>query len=62
LARPTAPFAGDLPRLDAQGSHWTEPQVVVEVEYLGRTEASRLRAPTYRGLRRDLAPADLRWE
>lgn len=62
LARPTAPFAGELPRLDARGSYWTEPHVVVEVEYLGRTEANRLRAPTYRGLRRDLAPADVRWE
>jgi bifunctional non-homologous end joining protein LigD len=62
LARPTAPFVGDLPRDDAVGSHWTEPQVVVEVEYLGRTEANRLRAPTYRGLRRDLGPADVRWE
>jgi bifunctional non-homologous end joining protein LigD len=62
LSRPTPPFAGELPRDDAVGSHWTDPQVVVEVEYLGRTEANRLRAPTYRGLRRDLAPADVRWE
>jgi bifunctional non-homologous end joining protein LigD len=62
LARATQPFAGELPRLDAHGSRWTEPQVVVEVEYLGRTEANRLRAPTYKGLRRDLAPSDVRWE
>jgi bifunctional non-homologous end joining protein LigD len=62
LTRPTPPFVGELPRDDAVGSHWTEPQVVVEVEYLGRTEANRLRAPTFRGLRRDLAPADVRWE
>jgi bifunctional non-homologous end joining protein LigD len=62
LARPTSPFAAELPRLDARGSNWTQPQVVVEVEYLGRTEANRLRAPTYRGLRRDLGPHDVRWE
>jgi bifunctional non-homologous end joining protein LigD len=62
LGRATSPFAGELPRLDAQGSNWTEPQVVVEVEYLGRTDASRLRAPTFRGLRRDISPLDVRWE
>lgn len=62
LSRSSSPFADELPRQDAQGSRWTEPRLVVEVEYLGRTEANRLRAPTYRGLRRDLAPVDVRWE
>ena len=35
---------------------------MVDVRYLGRTEAGRLRQPTYRGLRPDLGPADVRWE
>jgi bifunctional non-homologous end joining protein LigD len=62
LARETSPFADELPRLDAEGSRWVEPEVVVDVSYLGRTEANRLRQPTYRGLRADLGADDVRWE
>jgi bifunctional non-homologous end joining protein LigD len=62
LDRPTSPFREELPRLDAEGSRWSEPRVVVEVRYLRRTEANRLRQATYRGLRTDLSPSDVRWE
>jgi bifunctional non-homologous end joining protein LigD len=62
LDRPTSPFRDQLPRMDVEGSRWSEPQIVVEVRYLRRTEANRLRQPTYRGLRTDLSPADVRWE
>ncbi len=62
LHRDDSPFAEDLPRLDAQGSRWTDPRVVVDVRYLQRTGDGRLRQPTFRGLRSDLGPADVRWE
>jgi bifunctional non-homologous end joining protein LigD len=62
LDRATSPFREELPRVDVEGSRWSELRLVVEVRYLRRTEANRLRQPTYRGLRTDLSPADVRWE
>ena len=62
LDRATSPFRAELPRVDAVGSHWSEPRVVVEVGYLRRTEADRLRQPTFRGVRADLTATDVRWE
>lgn len=62
LTRDDSPFAAPLDRTDAAGSRWCEPTVVVDVRYLGRTEAGRLRQPTYRGLRPDLTSADVRWD
>jgi bifunctional non-homologous end joining protein LigD len=62
IGRADSPFAERLDRLDAAESRWCEPQVVVDVRYLGRTEAGRLRQPTYRGLRTDLTADDVRWE
>ncbi|WP_432544274.1 non-homologous end-joining DNA ligase [Kineococcus sp. SYSU DK002] len=52
----------DVPRPDAAGATFTEPVVVVEVRHLGRTTGGRLRQPTLRGLRSDLAPSDVREE
>jgi bifunctional non-homologous end joining protein LigD len=62
LGRDTSPFAAALPRLDAQGSRWSEPMVVVDVSHLGRTGGNRLRQPTFRGVRADLSADDVRWE
>ncbi|MFI7585775.1 non-homologous end-joining DNA ligase [Spongisporangium articulatum] len=62
LAVEVHPFADDVPREDARGTHWVRPEVVVEVRYLGRTEDGRLRQPVYRGIRTDLDPGDLRIE
>jgi bifunctional non-homologous end joining protein LigD len=62
IGRAESPFAERLERADALDSRWCEPKVVVDVRYLGRTEAGRLRQPTYRGLRPDLSPSDVRWE
>ena len=59
LALTASPFADELPRLDAQGTHWVEPVLVVDVESLGLGTQGRLRQPSYRGLRTDLSPADL---
>ena len=45
--------------MDARGTHWLEPVLVVDVDTHGPGHA-RLRQPSYRGLREDLAPDDLR--
>ena len=59
LARDAAPFVDEVPRLDALGTHWVEPIVVVDVEALGLSSQQRLRQPSYRGVRPDLSPEDL---
>jgi bifunctional non-homologous end joining protein LigD len=47
-----------VPREDAATARWVEPQVVVEVRHLGRTEGGRLRQPVFRGIRDDVEPDD----
>jgi len=59
LARPTSPSADEVPRIDALGTRWVEPVVVIDVESLGFAGQGRLRQPSYRGLRTDLTPEDL---
>jgi bifunctional non-homologous end joining protein LigD len=54
-----SPFAEDIPPVDAQGTIWVRPEVVVDVESLGLSAQGRLRQPAYRGLRADLSPAEL---
>jgi bifunctional non-homologous end joining protein LigD len=49
----------DVPRLDALGTRWVDPVVVVDVEALCLSTQQRLRQPSYRGVRPDLAPEDL---
>ncbi len=58
LARSDSPFADEVPRVDARGTRWVEPTVVVDVDTHG-TGYDRLRQPSYRGVRDDLAPEDL---
>jgi bifunctional non-homologous end joining protein LigD len=58
LARADSPFADEVPRVDATGTHWLEPVVVVDVDTHGRGY-QRLRQPSYRGVRTDLTPEDL---
>lgn len=60
FARERSPFVDDVPRVDALGTHWVEPVVVVDVEALGLSSQQRLRQPSYQGVRSDLAPEDLR--
>jgi bifunctional non-homologous end joining protein LigD len=62
LRRQTSPFDTPVPREDAVTARWVEPQVVVEVRHLGRTEGGRLRQPVFRGVRDDVEPDDVRDE
>ncbi|MBB6626862.1 DNA ligase [Nocardioides sp. KIGAM211] len=59
LARGASPFVDEVPRLDALGTHWVDPVLVVDVESLGLSSQQRLRQPSYRGVRPDLSPEDL---
>ena len=58
LTRPDSPFDDEVPRVDAAGTRWLEPVLVVDVDSHGRGY-ERLRQPSYRGLRTDLRPEDL---
>ncbi|MEP7036676.1 MAG: non-homologous end-joining DNA ligase [Actinomycetota bacterium] len=54
-----SPFFDEVPRVDATGTVWVRPEIVVDVQALGRSAQGRLRQPAYRGLRPDLSPRDL---
>jgi bifunctional non-homologous end joining protein LigD len=57
LERPDPPIAD--PGLAAvKGARWVRPELVCEVEYLEMTTVGKLRAPSFKGLRPDKAPAD----
>jgi bifunctional non-homologous end joining protein LigD len=58
LGRGESPFADEVPRVDAAGTFWLEPELVVDVETHG-LGYSRLRQPSYCGVRTDLTPEDL---
>jgi bifunctional non-homologous end joining protein LigD len=55
-----SPFSDEVPRVDAAGTVWVRPEVVVEVAALGVTDAGRLRQPSFQGIRFDLSPADVK--
>jgi len=59
LARSTNPFADDVPKVDALGTTWVEPILVVDIESLGPSAQGRVRQPSYVGVRSDLTPEDL---
>jgi len=52
--RPTSPFT-TVP----EKASWVEPTLVVEVEFTDWTPDGRLRHPSYKGVRPDLAPEDV---
>ena len=59
-AAPAAsPFATPVPPEHARGALWVEPRLVIEVAFAGWTQAGRMRAPSYRGLRADKDPAEV---
>jgi bifunctional non-homologous end joining protein LigD len=59
--RPTTPFIG-LSREEAVAARWCEPELVGEVSYTDWTPEQRLRQPSWRGLRPDKSPDDVRLE
>ena len=59
LLADASPFADEVPKVDAAGTVWVRPELVVDVAALGLTPAKRLRQPSYRGVRSDLTPEDL---
>lgn len=62
LQRPESPFATAVPRLYAKDAVWVEPVLVAEVDYTEWTREGRLRHPSYKGLRDDIDPQDVRRE
>ncbi len=59
LERRSSPFADEVPRAHARDVHWVTPRVVGEVAYGEWTRDGRLRHPTWRGLRADIASAEV---
>lgn len=59
LERGDSSFATEVPREDARGTTWVDPEVVIDVASLGRA-TGRLRQPSYLRVRTDLTAADLR--
>ena len=57
-----SPFNTTLPTQDAKGVTFVEPKLVGEVRYSERTSDGRLRQPSWRGLRPDKDPSEVRWE
>ena len=58
LTSERSPFADEVPRVDAAGTFWVEPRVVVDIDTHG-LGYERLRQPSYQGVRDDLNPEDL---
>ena len=58
LGTARSPFADEVPRVDALGTTWVEPAVVVDVDTHG-LGYDRLRQPSFQGVRTDLTPEDL---
>jgi len=59
LRRPDSPFDEPVPPEYAKPAVWVEPRLVVEVTFDRWTQAGRMRAPAYQGLRDDKDPADV---
>jgi len=57
-----SPFSAPLPRTELRGVTFVRPELVGEVRYGERTPDGRLRHPSWRGLRPDKSPAEVRWE
>jgi bifunctional non-homologous end joining protein LigD len=59
LRRATSPFGTSVPAEHARDAQWVEPRLVIQVAFAGWTQAGRMRAPSYRGLRTDKDPAEV---
>jgi bifunctional non-homologous end joining protein LigD len=58
LATGESPFEGRQP---PKLTHFVRPQLVARVDFTERTNAGTLRQPSYKGLRDDVAPRDVRF-
>jgi bifunctional non-homologous end joining protein LigD len=58
LTRSSSPFSDEVPRVDATGTTWVEPVLVVEIDTHG-AGYDRLRQPSFQGVRNDVTPEDL---
>jgi bifunctional non-homologous end joining protein LigD len=57
-----SPFNARLSNMDAKGVTFVRPELVGEVRYSERTSDGRLRQPSWRGLRPDKEPDEVKWE
>ncbi|MFN2472054.1 MAG: DNA ligase D [Gaiellaceae bacterium] len=64
LERPDPPFAVQpkMPRVRKGDVIWVEPRLVAEVEFSEWTHDGHLRQPSYKGLREDKSPREVRQE
>ncbi|WP_307724417.1 non-homologous end-joining DNA ligase [Cellulomonas xylanilytica] len=53
VPRDNSPFDDEVPAVDARGTRWCEPTVVLDVLYLARNPTGRLRQPVVRAVRTD---------
>lgn len=65
LPRETSPFDEEVPREYARRAHWVQPRLVGEVEHRQLTTSrttgdQRLRHPSWRGLRTDKSPHEVK--
>ncbi|MFG3580554.1 non-homologous end-joining DNA ligase [Micromonospora chersina] len=60
LARPDPPFADPVPRDQARHAVWVDPVLVGDVTFRSWTPDGRLRHPSWKGLRSDRDPAEIR--
>jgi bifunctional non-homologous end joining protein LigD len=60
--RSTSPFADEVPRAHAKDARWVTPRLVGEVTFSEWTRDGRMRHPSWRGLRPDKDPQDVRRE
>lgn len=60
LERAESPFVDAVPADHARRAHWVRPELVGEVEYRAWTTDGRLRHSSWRGLRPDKDPDDVR--
>jgi bifunctional non-homologous end joining protein LigD len=58
LSRGDSPFDDEVPVVDARGTFWVDPVLVVDIETHG-VGYQRLRQPAYQGVRTDLRADDL---
>jgi bifunctional non-homologous end joining protein LigD len=62
LRRDTSPFDVAVPVQHARAAHWVEPQLVGEVAFTEWTAEMIMRHPSWRGLRADKKPGQVRLE